>query len=112
MGGIINYYHGESGLVVDRQFVLNEEQRALILRLQGDPHREFAFAYGGDVYIDPLLRKGDTAVFIRTEQYGGLWVREQDSLYPELQRRSAWTMEEFLSILSTASVSVLSTGGS
>src|SRR5215218_6740925 len=86
MGGIINYYHGESGLVVDRQFVLNEEQRAHILRLQGDPHREFAFAYGGDVYIDPLLRKGDTAVFVRIEQYGGLWVREQDSLYPELQQ--------------------------
>ena len=62
MGGIINYYHGESGLVVDRRLVLNKKQRAHVLRLQGDPHREFAFAHGGDVYIDPLLRKGDTAV--------------------------------------------------
>jgi len=86
MGGIINYYHGESGLVVDRQFVLDEEQRTHILRLQGDPNREFAFAYGGDVSIDPLLREGDTAVFVRIEQYGGLWVRKQDSLYPELQQ--------------------------
>ena len=86
MGGIINYYHGESGLVVDRQFILNKEQRVHVLRLQGDPHREFAFAYGGDVYIDPLLQKGDTAVFVRSDQYGGLWVREQDWLYPQLQQ--------------------------
>lgn len=66
MGGIINYYHGESGLVIDRRYVVNEEQRVHVLRLRGNPHREFAFDYeGGDVHIDPLLKPGDKATFIR-----------------------------------------------
>lgn len=86
MGGIINYFHGESGVIVDYQQIVNEEQHVHAIRLQYDPHREFAYEYGGDVGIDPLLKPGDRAIFIRTDTYTGIWVREQDQFYPELQR--------------------------
>lgn len=86
MGGVINYYHGESGLIMDRQLVVTKDQRAHTLRLRYNPHREFAFDYeGGDIHIDPLLKVGDTATFVRLEPYGGIWVRNQDQLYPDLQ---------------------------
>lgn len=95
VGGLINYYHGESGLVVDRRYVVNDKQRAHTLRLRGNPHREFAFDYeGGDVRIDPVLKPGDRATFVRLDPYGGLWVREQDRLYPELQRAHDRIMSE------------------
>lgn len=87
VGGLINYYHGESGSVVDRRRVVDGEQRAHVLRLRGNPHREFVFDYeGGDVRIDPILGPGNRATFVRLDWYGGLWVREQDRLYPGLQQ--------------------------
>lgn len=87
MAGIINYYHGESGFVSDRRHIVNQEQRVHVLRLQGNPHRKFAYDYqGGDVHIDPLLNRGDTAFFVRVDPYGGIWVREQDRYFPMLQQ--------------------------
>lgn len=84
MAGIINYFHGESGLIVDHQYIVDQEER--VLRLQDDPHREFAYAYGGDIHIDPLLNPGDRAVYVRVDPWGGIWVRERDQYYPELQQ--------------------------
>jgi hypothetical protein len=89
MGGIIDYYHGESGLITDRQYVATEQQRAYVLRLQGNPHREFVYDYEGvDIHIDPSLKLGDETFFVRTDLctvlYGGVWVGERDHLYPEL----------------------------
>jgi hypothetical protein len=87
MGGVINYYHGESGVVVDRRYIVTDQQQAQVLRLRGNPHREFAYDYeGGDIHIDPLLKPGNKAVFVRTDSYGGVWVREEDQLYRELQK--------------------------
>lgn len=87
MGGIIDYYHGESGEIADRWYISTEQQNVHVLRLQGNPHREFAYDYeGGDVHIDPLLEPGDKAIFLRTDLYGGIWVRERDQLYPRLQQ--------------------------
>jgi len=86
VAGIINYYHGESGTVVDRGYAPDEEPRTYVLCLQGDPHRELAYDYGSDIAIDPLLQVGEMAVFVRTDTYGGIWVREQDQLYPELEQ--------------------------
>lgn len=85
MGGITNYYHGESGVVVDCQRVSNRDQNAYVIRLDGDPHRTFAFDYGGDVGIDPLLEAGDRAIFVRSDEYTGVWVREGMHLYPDLE---------------------------
>lgn len=87
MGGIINYYHGESGVIVDRQYVATEQQKVHVLSLQGNPHREFAYDYeGGDVHMDPLLGPGDKVFFVRTDFSGGIWVGEGDRLYPRLQQ--------------------------
>ncbi len=85
MAGIINYYHGESGFVADRGYAPDEEQRTYVLRLEGDPHRELAYDYGSDIGIDPLLRVGEKATFLRIDTYAGIWVREQDLFYPELE---------------------------
>lgn len=85
MGGAINYYHGEPGLVIDRQYIVTEELRVHALRLRDDPYREFAYDYeGGDVGIDLLLMTEDRAVFVRVDSYTGIWVRERDQFYPEL----------------------------
>lgn len=86
MGGIINYYHGESGTIVDRGYAPDEEERTYVLRLEGDPHRELTYDYGSDIGIDPLLRVGERAIFLRIDTYAGIWVREQDRFYPELDR--------------------------
>ncbi len=87
MGGIINYYHGETGIVVDRRDLATEQQNARVLRMRDNPHREFAYDYeGGDVHVDPQLEVGDKAVSIRTDLYGGIWVREQDRFFPKLQQ--------------------------
>lgn len=85
MGGIINYLHGESGRIIDRQLILGEEQRVHALRLEANPHREFAYDYGADIGIDPVLETGDWTIFVRTDPYTGIWVRETDGFYPELQ---------------------------
>jgi TIR domain-containing protein len=86
VAGIVNYYHGESGTVVERGYALDEEERTFVLRLEGDPHRELAYDYGSDIGIDPLLQLGAKAVFLRIDTYAGIWVREQDLFYPDLER--------------------------
>ncbi len=86
MAGIIGYYHGESGTVADCGYAPAEEERTYVLRLEGDPHRELAYDYGSDIGIDPLLRVGEKATFLRIGTYAGIWVREQDLFYPELER--------------------------
>lgn len=86
MGGVINYYHGESGLVLDRQLITNESQTAHVLWLEGDPHRDYAYDYGADIGIDPLLERGDWAVFVRADKYTGIWVRQGLHFDPELQQ--------------------------
>ncbi len=82
-------------MVVDRRYMVSADQQAHVIRLRGNPHREFAFDYeGGDVHIDPALKVRDKAVFLRLEPYGGLWVREQDRLYPELQQANDRVLKE------------------
>lgn len=85
MAGITNYYHGESGLVADRGYMTDEDMRVHVLRLEDDPHRELTRDYGSDIGVDPLLEIGQQAVYVRLDRYGGVWVREQDQFYPEIQ---------------------------
>ena len=94
MAGITNYYHGGSGFVMDCGYDPSEKEPVYVLHLRDDPHHEFAYAYGGDIHIDPLLETGDRAVYIRTDSYGGIWVRERDQYNPELQRAIDRVVEE------------------
>ena len=94
MAGIINYYHGEFGTVVDRGYAPDEEPSTYVLRLEGDPHRELAYDYGSDIAIDPILGTGERAVFVRVDPCAGIWVREEDRLYPELERAVGRAMGE------------------
>ena len=96
MAGVINYYHGEFGTVVDRGYVLDQPDmpRTYALRLRNDPHHELAYDYGSDIAIDPLLEAGDKAVYVRLDTYSGIWVREQDQFYPGLQRAIGRAMGE------------------
>lgn len=93
MGGITNYYHGESGLVADCQRLSGDDQTAHVIRLLDDPHREYAYDYGGDVHIDPLIQTGDRAIFVRLDTYGGIWVREDSQFFPDLQAGIERTIE-------------------
>lgn len=84
MSGIANYFHGEGGQVVDFGWVADEDSLTYEMRLAGDPHRELAFDYGSDIAIDPALRPGDRAVYIRMGPYSGAWVQEEDQYSPRL----------------------------
>ncbi len=96
MAGVINYYHGEFGTVVDRGYVPDEPDRlrTYTLRLRDNPHHELAYDYGSDIAIDPLLEVGDKAVYVRLDTYSGIWVREQDQFYPRLQGAIARALGE------------------
>lgn len=85
MAGITNYYHGESGLVADCGYMTDKGMRMHVLRLEDNPHREQTRDYGSDIGVDPLLEIGQQALYVRLDRYGGVWVREQDQFYPELQ---------------------------
>lgn len=94
MAGITNYYHGEFGFVADCGYDPSEKEPVYVLYLEDDPHREFTFAYGSDIHIDPFLETEDKAKYIRVDRYGGIWVRERDQYYPELQRAIDRVIEE------------------
>ena len=96
MAGVTNYYHSEFGVVADRGYVNDQPDmpRTYALRLRDDPHHELAYDYGSDIGIDPLLSFGDKAVYVRLDAYAGVWVREQDQFYPELQNAISRVMEE------------------
>jgi hypothetical protein len=75
MSGIINYFHGESGTVADRCWSVSGQSLALQIQLIGDPHRQRAWDYGGDIGIDPDIVPGNSVVYLRLEDTTGIWVR-------------------------------------
>lgn len=74
MGGIINYFHGEGGIVsaVHR----SPEKAETILHLEENSHRNLARDYGTDIGIDPAIQVGDRAVYWRLDGTCGIWVRQ------------------------------------
>ncbi|MFM9884235.1 MAG: toll/interleukin-1 receptor domain-containing protein [Burkholderiales bacterium] len=85
MSGIINYYHGESGVVEDCWWGLSGEFLAYHIQLAGDPHRSWAWDYGADIGIDPAIQPGDEAVYWRLEDAAGIWVSVRPESATELQ---------------------------
>lgn len=88
MSGIINYYHGEKGVVADRWWGLFEAEERLEFNIElgGDPHRRWAHDYNADIGIDPSITRGDTAVYLRLEDVCGIWVREGEEQGDALSR--------------------------
>jgi TIR domain len=84
MSGISQYYHGEQGEVVDLTWVTYEESLLYEMSLRGDPHRHSAFDYGSDIGIDPQIKPRDRVVYLRLNQYGGIWVEVSKQFHPEL----------------------------
>ena len=80
MSGIVSYYHGEKGDVVDRWWQPFDENRLLAFNIEiaGDPHRVWARDYNADIGIDPILQRGDAAVYLRLDDTSGIWARESD----------------------------------
>lgn len=101
MAGIANYYHGEGGEVVRLGWAADPELLFFVLELEGDPHRRTAQVYGSDISIDPDLRPGDRAVYIRLGTTTGIWLRQGEEQGPALEHalqrageNQRW-MEEF-----------------
>jgi hypothetical protein len=78
MSGIINYFHGETGVVADRWWQLLNTKVALCVELAENPHRVVARDYNGDISIDPLIVNGNDVVYLRLDDTCGMWVRECD----------------------------------
>jgi len=89
MSGIQNYFHGEAGVVWDRKWVISDESLALAIYLTGDPHRTFAQDYASDVGVDPAVRVGDEVIYIRLDEYTGMWVGKDDQHNPQLKQALA-----------------------
>ncbi len=78
MGGIINYYHGEAGIVSDCWWQPLGNLLSLQIELEGNPHRVWARDYNTDIGIDPAIRRGDSVVYLRLDDTSGIWVRASD----------------------------------
>jgi hypothetical protein len=85
MSGIGNYFHGETGRVADLCWVADENLLTYEMKLFGDPHREVARDYNSDISIDPALKPGDQAVFIRMNAWTGVWVTPENRFSPQLE---------------------------
>lgn len=104
MGGIGQYFHGEEGEVARLRWAAFGDMVIYRMELRGNPHRSFAQAYGSDIAIDPILRPGDTARYVRLDKYCGVWVRPGDELGEGLetalsrQRKLLWYIRMYLNL--------------
>ncbi|WP_461509325.1 toll/interleukin-1 receptor domain-containing protein [Rhodopirellula baltica] len=86
MGGIINYVHGERGVVRSLHVEQSESGTAYrILTLENAPFRSVAVDYNSDIRIDPTLRPGEKVCFVRLDAYCGAWVRLSERYEPDLR---------------------------
>ena len=83
MGGISNYYHGETAELVDCWWqplgTRLGDDLALQVELADNPHRSVARDYGSDIGIDPGVAPGDKLVYLRLDDTCGIWVRDSAS---------------------------------
>jgi len=88
LAGIGSYYHGESGRVVAKRWIIDDAGVRLGLQLANDPHTEWTSAPGTDLVIDPSIGVDDEVIYVRLSQATGVWVRNGEHLCPELD--AAW----------------------
>jgi len=87
MGGIINYVHGERGVVRTIDIERGEDGTIFrVMNIDGDPFRTTAFDYNSDIRISPTIVPGDDVCFVRLDTYCGAWVRWNDRHEPALTR--------------------------
>src|SRR3712207_1786746 len=73
MGGITNYYHGETATVSDIFWRVGDPL-TYTLQLERNPHRTEAHDYGTDIGIDPGIKVGDDVIYLRLDDTCGIWV--------------------------------------
>jgi hypothetical protein len=83
MAGITSTFHGESGVIAEMRWVATDDRVRLGIRLEGNPHKDWAYT-SGDISIDPQLKVGDRAVYIRCGGTSGIWVKDVDTHFPNL----------------------------
>jgi hypothetical protein len=89
MGGIGDYFHGETARAEELFWVLDGKRLFLELALSGNPHRQRALDYGSDIGIDPGIKPGSEVRYIRLDDTCGLWVEKGNEFTPELERSLA-----------------------
>jgi hypothetical protein len=79
VGGIIDYVHGEEGVVQSVTIERDAEGRPFrVLRLSGNPFRFDVLDYGNDIRVDHALRTGDKTCYLRLDPKCGLWLNSSD----------------------------------
>jgi hypothetical protein len=62
MPGIVDYIHGEEGVVQSVTIERDADGRPFrVLRISGNPFRSDVLDYGRDIRVDPALGPGDKA---------------------------------------------------
>ncbi len=86
MGGIINYIHGECGVVESLTIQSDDDGRKYrVLRMRNNPFRSDAIDYGSDIRIDPTLTPGNEVSFVRLDPRCGYWLRKSERYHPSLK---------------------------
>lgn len=75
MAGIQNYFHGETGIVAEQKWFVDKDGIGIFINLEGSQHRSCAIDYGSDIGIDPNICIGDEVIYLRFNEYEGLWTR-------------------------------------
>jgi len=85
MAGIRDYIHGEKGIVESLSIEQDDEGRLYrVLRMSGNPFRFDVIDYGSDIRIDPTLKKGESACYVRVDSWCGFWARSEEHYQPQI----------------------------
>src|SRR6266576_2603787 len=99
MAGIGQYFHGEEGLVTELFWSAWNDALYLSMFLEGNPYRTDTLDYGSDIGIDPAIKPGCTAHYVRLDSTCGLWVEKGHELSPavdEALRRCHENREKYI----------------
>ncbi len=95
MPGINAYFSHETGTVSDVKWVIDEDVCKFFyeMYLEDNPHRKYAFDYDSDIGIDPLIKRGDEVIYIRINNYSGIWVEKSHATNSEIDKAKKRVIE-------------------